>query len=125
MKKKKNKGFSIIELVVSIAIVTILFAGIMVGLYLGIHTVTISRHRSEAIVIAQHDMEGIKGNGYVSITPHGYAANGILGETEVSVDDVNEEGTVIGKEVTVSVRWMDFGNTYTESVSSFIRDPSF
>ena len=125
MKKKKNKGFTLVELIVSIMISAIIFAGILVGIYLGMHSMTISRHRAEAIIIAQREMENIKANGYDSITTYGYTANGVLGETQVTASDVTEGANVIGKEVTVSVRWDDFGRIYTESVSSFIREPDY
>ena len=119
-----KKGFTLIELVISIAIIAIIFAGIMVGIQFAMRTTFINRHRTEATILAQRNLEGIKGNGFENITAQNYTANGVLGETEVIVEDVTEDAKVIGKEVTVSVRWADFRRTYTERVTSFIRDPS-
>ncbi len=124
MKKRNKKGFTILEIIIAVAIISILFAGILVGIQFGTKSVGVDRHRSEAIILAQRQIDDIKSLDYDSIVSQSYQSNGVLGETKIDVQDVTESSTVIGKEVTVTVRWSDYGNVYTESLSTFIRDPS-
>jgi len=125
MKKCKNNGFTILELVIAVAIISIIFAGIMVGIHFGTRSVGVNRHRSEAIIIAQRKLEEYKTLDYSAISSQAYASNGVLGETKVDVSNVYNGTDVIGKNITVTVRWSDYGNVYTESVSTFIRDPNY
>lgn len=119
--KRKPRGLTLIELLITAALAAFLFAGILLSIQTGMRSAAVNRHRCEAAIIGQRTLENMKGMDFALIPAqaHDYAVNGVLGETRITVETVTE-----GLRVAAYVRWADFNQSYTEVVASLVKDPN-
>lgn len=119
MKKRKLSGMTLIEILISIMIMTIAVITIMTGIYQISRFNKLARDRLTANRIAQAKLEEIKNTAYAGIAGSGPENNSLpQGTTTVQVTVVDE-----GKVVTVTVDWDKPGAGPAEELVTLIREP--
>jgi prepilin-type N-terminal cleavage/methylation domain-containing protein len=126
----KNRGLTLIEVMVSIFIVAFMLVG-MVRLYsLGSIQLEIIRHKMMAVNLAQAEIENLREVSYEGITLSNYPLTQTVkidtGRTSAVNDDIN--GTMVtqissiseGYKVIVSVSWNDYYGAINEVLESTV-----
>jgi prepilin-type N-terminal cleavage/methylation domain-containing protein len=103
-KAQAEKGFSLIETLVSLAIIAIIAVGFLISLASGIQGVSITDERQTAISIAEHQMEYVKKTLYASsylpdTIPAEYAGYSVAINTN---DVTGGDGNIQKIQITVS-----------------------
>jgi len=100
-----KKGFSLIEVMVTLLILSFGMLGIAALMTLSTKTAAASAHTEEAFRIAQGQLESLEATGYNGISSG--SAN-VTGSSGVAYS-VNWTATVVGqvKQVSLSVQWSD------------------
>ena len=112
----KSKGFTLIELVISVALVTIIFTGVVFGIRIAVYTLNYNKHKAEAILLTQHELEDITAISYAEITadisPDDSVYDLIQDWTFVDADnfyalkiDIDDTGTNGQVRITAYARW--------------------
>ena len=121
----KRKGFTLVEIIVSVLLFTILVAGAF-GAFVNIqHYVRISRHRIQALNYARQSMEKFRLFSYSSaqLGVTGWTAIPITGATEVTMTreyrifDFTAGAT---KEIQVRVRWTEWESQHEEILKTLV-----
>ncbi len=128
-----NKGITLIEVIVSIFIIGSVLIGMIALFSLGAVQSALSRHRNNAINIAQARMEELKEAGYDSINPGSFPTQeGVIidnGRTDGSSDDLNgimrtELSTITeGYKIIVNISWTDYHGQINEVLETVIGSP--
>jgi len=126
----KDRGLTLIEVIVSIFIVSFMLVG-MVRLYsLGRIQSVIARHKVMAINLAQAEIENLKNTAYEGITLANYPLTQVVaidtGETAGVNDDLY--GTMVtnistiseGYKIIVDISWNDYYGAMSEILESTI-----
>ncbi len=126
----RNKGITLIEVMVSIFIVAFVLVGMMRLYSLGGIQAAISRHKAMAVNLAQAEIENIRETTYENILLSNYPVTQTVkidrGETDAAVDDI--DGTMVaqisaiseGYKIIVTVSWNDYYGIVTEVLESSI-----
>ena len=96
---KKERGVTLIELMISSALVIILFAAVFFGTEIGLRSLNQHKHRSEAITIIQRELEDLKRLNFYQL--------------KVEIDDISSGE----KRLTTNVRWRVYDNEYLSAGS--------
>lgn len=84
------KSFSLIEIIISIFIFTIVAFGILETISLGIDSLTISKLRASALVIAQEEMEFIRNLNYEDVgVQNGIPAGNLIPEEQKTLNNIS------------------------------------
>ncbi|MBU1853488.1 MAG: prepilin-type N-terminal cleavage/methylation domain-containing protein [Candidatus Omnitrophica bacterium] len=134
--KINKRGITLIEVLVSIFIVSFMLVGMMRLYALGQIQSVITKHKIMAINLAQAEIENLKNTGYEAITPLLSTSPPIYpltqtviidtGEIAATTDDIN--GAMVtdissiseGYKVIVTVSWTDYYGVITEVLESII-----
>lgn len=118
---KKQKGFSLLEIVISIAIIAGLFMLYTVVIGNAFLSKT-TKQKDIALKIATHTIEGLRNGGYDALPASGSFSDDNLsrlpsGSGNITVSDYND----MTREVVVTVSWVDSsGNNQSMSLSTLI-----
>jgi prepilin-type N-terminal cleavage/methylation domain-containing protein len=119
---KNDRGFTLIEIILAIAIVGILGVSVMAYFGNSARFIRETDVREQAVLISQQEMELAKATGYSGVgsyTPNEYPADAPYPEFEVSIT-VNDVTGVSGlKNITVETTWE---NTKNVSLESYIAE---
>lgn len=113
---KRNKGYSIVEVLVAILILIIGILGILSYFFFSQTNLNLERHRRTALQIAQSRIEYLRTVSYNNLM--NYIENGtnvnideIVGKRITIIEDVNdpEDGDILSdyKKITVKVVWFE------------------
>ena len=128
--KSYPKGISILEVVVSIMIVSFVLVGMLHLYSLGAIQANLARHKVMAINIAQAEIESLINVSYEGINFGSYPVTKTVkidtGKTGSTGDDIN--GTMVttivttseGYKVTITVSWNDYYGAMNEVAESTI-----
>ncbi|MBU1062235.1 MAG: prepilin-type N-terminal cleavage/methylation domain-containing protein [Candidatus Omnitrophica bacterium] len=130
--KINKRGITLIEVLVSIFIVSFMLVGMMRLYALGQIQSVITKHKVMAINLAQAEIENLKNFTYEEITPmlSSYPLSKTVtidtGETSATSDDIT--GTMVtdvssiseGYKIIVTVSWTDYYGVITEVLESTI-----
>ncbi|MEK9147605.1 MAG: carboxypeptidase-like regulatory domain-containing protein [Patescibacteria group bacterium] len=84
------RSFSLLEIIIAIFIFTLVSIGILETLSLGIDSLTVSKLRAGALVIAQEEMEFARNLDYNSVgTQGGIPSGNLIAEEEISLNNIN------------------------------------
>ena len=126
----RNKGITLIEVIVSIFIVAFMLVGMMRLYSLGGIQAAISRHKTMAVNLVQAEIENIRETTYENISLSNYPVTQTVkidrGETAAVVDDI--DGTMItqisaiseGYKIIVTGSWNDYHGVLSEVLESTI-----
>ena len=119
LKNRNNTGVSILEVCISLFIISIVIIGIFAGIQQASRCSGLLKDRIKANQIAQAKIEELKGMSYSSVSASGPDANLLLqGTTMVTVTENSE-----GKIVKVIVDWEKEGNGPNEELVTLIKSP--
>lgn len=119
LKNRNNTGVSILEVCISLFIISIVIIGIFAGIQQASRCSGLLKDRITANQIAQAKIEELKGMSYSSVSASGPDANLLLqGTTMVTVTENSE-----GKIVKVIVDWEKEGNGPNEELVTLIKSP--
>ena len=113
-----NKGFTLIETLISILLLAIVLAGGLSLYFNGNEMVTLSTHKKMALEIANSKMEDLKAGGYVNLPSAGAATttsiqvgslNALQSVTVTNMDEAGVGGAVDYKQVDVNIDWSEGG----------------
>jgi Tfp pilus assembly protein PilV len=126
----KNKGISLIEVMVSVFIAAFIFVAMMRLYSLGSIQTELARHKTMAINLAQAEIENLKNVTYENIDPAVYPLTRIVkidpGKTSQAADDMDGTMTTAvssvaeGYKVIVTVAWNDYYGMISEVLESVI-----
>ena len=105
---KNNKGFTLIEIVLAIAIVGILGVSVMAYFGNAARFIRETDVREQAVLISQQEMERVKGLDFDNIVDETviYDSDGAYPEYTVNITIVNNVGGQTGlNEITVDTTW--------------------
>ncbi|MBU4589936.1 MAG: prepilin-type N-terminal cleavage/methylation domain-containing protein [Candidatus Omnitrophica bacterium] len=126
----RNKGITLIEVIVSIFIVAFMLVGMMRLYSLGGIQAAISRHKTMAVNLAQAEIENIREVAYENIALATYPLTQTVkidsGETAAAADDI--DGTMVtqvsaiseGYKIIVTISWNDYHGALSEVLESTI-----
>ena len=130
---RKQSGFTLVELVISTALLVTLIAGIFMALQTAKRSITISKHREEAIILLQQNIEYLKSLSYSTIEAV-YSVDPFTNwpTTDPLFHTLNiyiEQGAAYnvseGARIITRVNWTESWNqTITEQLETVIKDPS-
>ena len=127
-----KKGLTLIEVLISIFIVSFMLVGMLRLYALGRIQSVITKHKVMAVNLAQSELEILKNFTYEQITPllSNYPLTQTVaidtGETSAAADDIT--GTMVtgissvteGYKIVVTVSWLDYHGVITEVLESLI-----
>ncbi|MCC3143723.1 type II secretion system GspH family protein [Halanaerobium sp. Z-7514] len=120
---KSNKGFTLIEIVLAIAIVGILGVSVMAYFGNAARFIRETDVREQAVLISQQEMERVKGLDFDNIVDETviYDSDGAYPEYTVNITTINEVNGQTGlKEITVTTTWDN--ETKSASLISYIAE---
>ncbi|HNT57511.1 MAG TPA: prepilin-type N-terminal cleavage/methylation domain-containing protein [Syntrophales bacterium] len=113
-KKMKNRGFTLIEVLIALFLLAVTLAG-AAGLTAAIiRTNALNRQSTEALILAGDKMEELTSRLYPAVIS-GSDAPSLYGRTWIVDDGVPQEGM---KTVTVTVTWSGFGSPRQVSLAT-------
>jgi prepilin-type N-terminal cleavage/methylation domain-containing protein len=121
---KKNKGFTLIEVVVAIFLITILLLGMLQGLIISKEIVYRNLLRDEAVKIANEFVDKYRNTNLKNI-PSSYTTTvrRKIGNREfqfnVSLSSIDTAGGLV-KELTITVEWNYKGKKYNYSIKTLV-----
>jgi prepilin-type N-terminal cleavage/methylation domain-containing protein len=109
--RKCEKGFTLIEVMISMVILAVGVLGLAPLMVLSIYSNTYSQDLTRATAVAQDRIEQLKNAGNFAVVPYGdttYNINGTFNRT-VRVDDATTDGTVPAGvyRIKVTIAWTD------------------
>ncbi len=112
MKIRKNdKGFTLIEVMISMVILAVGVLGLAPLMVLSIYSNTYSQDLTRATAVAQDRIEQLKNAGNFAVIPYAETTNAIDGtyDRTVRVDDTSTDGSVpVGVyRIKVTISWTD------------------
>ncbi len=123
VRENSLRGFSLLEVIVAMLVLSLIAAG-MFGMFVGGRGFVIrAGHKTEAINLAQDKIEEFKSMIFGDINPTGSPdaetefSGGISAERSWTVGNIAE-----GKKVTVTVGWTEAGSSKTEEIVTLIAD---
>jgi len=124
---KSKKGFTLLEIVIALAILAIGLVGILSLFPVGFEASRRASMLTEATIHAQQKMEEFKQGGYdyldttyTDTVPSGYTAftDGSGLEWQVTVAEINPPGNL--KSVTLDIKWQEKGADKSETFVTYI-----
>jgi len=124
-----NKGFSLIEIMISLVVLLVIFIGLMQGALVSIDSNMRDNLREEGISIANSQMLTARDMSFAALDSFTTTVNinknfrnmppfPFTVTPAVSILDANN------KEVTITVSWTWKGQVYSHSVASIVRNPA-
>jgi uncharacterized protein (TIGR02598 family) len=118
---KSKRGFTLLEIVIALAILAIGLVGILSLFPVGFEASRRASMLTEATIHAQQKMEEFKQTGYDGLNSSGgytaFTDNSGL-EWQVTVDEIDPPGNL--KSVTLDVRWQEKGDYKSETFVTYI-----
>lgn len=114
---RTSRGFSLVEVIVSIFIVGVMLLLLQAIIYSGV-LVRTSKSQGIALAIARSELEILRAGGYAALPSSGSFSNSLLSSlpnatTTLIVNSYNEKT----KQVTANVIWTDSGSATSSIVS--------
>ena len=97
----KVNGFTLVEIMVSILILTVAFAGLALAFSSGLMAIKATRETSDAIQAAQQELEILRNTPFAGIQTHSFSVSPLDTNGTVVVESL---GTDI-KKVSVNIQW--------------------
>lgn len=120
-----NKGFTLIEAIVSMLILSILLIGLLASFLKAIDINVYNYLRDEAVKIAQFELEECRNKPFSNIVNSNSTVNVQFRNSNYAYNVVRTVNDLVGmKEVKVQVDWSYKGRNCSYSVSTVIRDQS-
>jgi type IV pilus assembly protein PilV len=142
VKSDKDKGFTLIEVMIALVVMLFVFLALLQTALLSIDSNMRNVLRDEAVRIAEERMNEARNLSFDSLAsdtnplpanscPNGFPTEGELIErefrniasfdfcTNVTVDDLDSDN----KQVTITVGWVWKGEDYTHSITTIVRNP--
>ena len=110
---KNQKGQTIIEVIIALAILGVVAVAFLGGLSTALHGVGIANERSTAQSLAQSQMEHVKSQGYYNATAPEYEAiyESIIAPANYYIRGLHRDGYIAtAHNVTMRDNWYDFTN---------------
>ena len=109
--RKNDKGFTLIEVMISMVILAVGVLGLAPLMVLSIYSNTYSQDLTRATAVAQDRIEQLKNQGNFGGMPYTETTNGIDGtyNRTIRVDDTSTDGTVPAGvyRIKVTISWTD------------------
>ncbi len=109
--RRNDKGFTLIEVMISMVILAIGILGLAPLMVLSIYSNTYSQDLTRATAVAQDRIEQLKNQGNFGVMPYTEATNDIDGtyDRAILVDDTSTDGTVPAGvyRIKVTISWTD------------------
>ena len=109
--RKNDKGFTLIEVMISMVILAVGVLGLAPLMVLSIYSNTYSQDLTRATAVAQDRIEQIKNTGNFLVMPYADTTNGIDGTYDrvLRVDDTSTDGSVPAGvyRIKVTMSWTD------------------
>lgn len=115
----KKSGFTLLEVLISLVILTVSIIAIVRALSIGMFTFSNAENINLALNIAQAKMEEIKNTVYSSISDSGPVSDAVFPRFSVNVN-VKESAKPL--EVEVLVNWDEKGDTDSVSLKTLVAD---
>ncbi|MFA4990959.1 MAG: prepilin-type N-terminal cleavage/methylation domain-containing protein [Candidatus Omnitrophota bacterium] len=128
--RRYKRGVTLVEVMVSIFIVSFLLVGMMRLYSVGAIQSTLAKHRVMAANLAQAEIEGLRNTSYEDMVPADYPLTQTVkidtGTAAAAADDIN--GTMVtniyavaeGYKIVVNITWNDYYGPITEVLESTI-----
>ena len=119
---RRSKGFTLLEIVIALAILVIGLVGILSLFPVGFQASRRASMLTEATIHAQQEIENFKLLGYSALTDGvtGWTDFGDGVEWRVAIAEVNPPGGL--KNVEVEVRWQEKGSYKSETFITYIAE---
>jgi prepilin-type N-terminal cleavage/methylation domain-containing protein len=105
MRRARQRGFTLLESLAAISVFAIVASGITAFAVQSLRRTADNRSTTGAVIVAQQEIENLRGLDYDDVASHGYAAN-VAGRLYAVTTDVATDAPASGmKQVTVTVDW--------------------
>lgn len=133
---KRAAGFTLVEVMVAMALMGITFVSLLAGISCGVHTIHVARENLRATQVMVEKTETIRLNSWEQITsgtnlpttfvehfyPRGEQSKGITYHGALKISDFPHPANYCAdmRMVTVSVVWTNFGAAHTRQMITYV-----